>query len=189
MPFLLFSFLRCRLCCHLDAHPGKPPHFRCDRRSEGGNPQRPDRHCSQHNRRTAGNNNEYGQFVIEVPSGNISLSVQGQFIKPYQCELPTAVSSEDLKIEIEYLIPPIHHSIVITASALNVGIDNLTDKQYYETQISSSRESVRLLKRSNVSMALRDIHSGLRLVSLFESQANADTRMNFGQFIHLSRAR
>jgi hypothetical protein len=134
MPFLLFSFLRCRLCCHLDAHPGKPPHFRCDRRSEGGNPQRPVRHCSQHNRRTAGNNNEYGQFVIEVPSGNISLSVQGQFIKPYQCELPTAVSSEDLKIEIEYLIPPIHHSIVITASALNVGIENLTDKQYYETQ-------------------------------------------------------
>ena len=62
--------------------------------------------------------NDAGQFTLEVPNENVSLSVQGQYIKPYQRDLPLATPVEPLKIEIEYLIPPIHHSIVITASAL-----------------------------------------------------------------------
>jgi hypothetical protein len=49
--------------------------------------------------------NEAGQFTLEVPNEDVSLWVQGQYIKPYQRDLPLATPMEPLKIEIEYFIP------------------------------------------------------------------------------------
>ena len=80
--------------------------------------------------------NDAGQFTLEVPNEDVSLSVQGQYIKPYQRELPLTTPMEPLKIEIEYLIPPIHHSIVITASALEAQVETRSEEIYKRSLFS-----------------------------------------------------
>ena len=61
---------------------------------------------------------ETGQFNLDVPNEDITLRVEGPYIKPQEQTIPARTVSENLLIEIDYLIPPIHQSIVITASSL-----------------------------------------------------------------------
>src|SRR4030095_6428912 len=80
--------------------------------------------------------NEAGQFVLDVPNEDVGLRIQSLYIKPYQQALPVSSLADNLRIEVEYLIPPIHQSIVITASALEPQVETHSDEVYKKTLFS-----------------------------------------------------
>ncbi len=80
--------------------------------------------------------NERGQFSVEAPTGEITLHVEGQYITPQDRMISASEQPANLRIEIEYLIPPIHQSLVITASALEPQVETRSDEVYKKTLIS-----------------------------------------------------
>src|SRR5215467_7975809 len=79
---------------------------------------------------------EYGRFSLDAPNEEVTLHVQGQYIKPQERVIYPGGSSTNLQIEIEYLIPPIHQSLVITASELEPRVDTHSDEVYKRTLFS-----------------------------------------------------
>jgi TonB-dependent Receptor Plug Domain/Carboxypeptidase regulatory-like domain len=77
-----------------------------------------------------------GQFTLNVPNEDVSVCVEGPFIKPQGYTLPVGRSSENLRFQVEYRIPPIHQSLVITASALEPQVETLSDEVYKKTLFS-----------------------------------------------------
>src|SRR5262245_48148756 len=77
--------------------------------------------------------NETGQFTIEVSNEDVSLRIEGQYIKPLEQALPISGDPENLRISVDYLIPPIHQSIVITASSLEPHVETHSDEVYKKT--------------------------------------------------------
>src|SRR5688572_10064406 len=61
---------------------------------------------------------ESGEFRINVPGGPVTLRVEGQYISPEEQKIAADGASENLRLFVDYRIPPIHQSIVILASAL-----------------------------------------------------------------------
>src|SRR5947207_3398303 len=80
--------------------------------------------------------NETGQFTLDVPNEDVALSIEGQYLKPQEQAIPAGGVSENLRIEVDYLIPPIHQSIVITASALEPQVETRSDEVYKRTLFS-----------------------------------------------------
>src|ERR1051326_8365384 len=66
---------------------------------------------------------EAGRFNIDALEVIVSLDVEGQYIQPLTKLLPSEGPTGDLRIEVQYRIPPIHQSIVITASDLEPQIE------------------------------------------------------------------
>ena len=77
-----------------------------------------------------------GQFRIEVPPSEVTLHIEGQYIKPQDRIIPAEAATTNLRIEIEYLIPPIHQGLVITASALEPQAETHSDEVYKRTLFS-----------------------------------------------------
>jgi outer membrane receptor protein involved in Fe transport len=77
-----------------------------------------------------------GRFGLRVPSEEITLSVTGKFIRDNKRILGLEEPSEGLMVSISYLIPPVHESIVITASTLDPTIDRRNDAVYSKTLFS-----------------------------------------------------
>ncbi len=71
-----------------------------------------------------------GSFRLAVPREAVILHVSGKHIRPVQLELAAAQPAEKLVIRIEYVIAPVHQSVVITASALDPSIDRRNDAVY-----------------------------------------------------------
>src|SRR5437773_8357090 len=79
---------------------------------------------------------EAGRFSVDVPNEDISLLIEGQYIKPQDVNLPRNGPCDALRIEVEYSIPPVHQSIVITASALDPQVETYGDEVYKRTLFS-----------------------------------------------------
>jgi len=77
-----------------------------------------------------------GQFNLNVPMGDVSLRIEGLYIRPLQQSLPRGALSENLRIEVDYQIPPIHQSIVITASGLEPQVETHSDEVYKKMLLS-----------------------------------------------------
>jgi hypothetical protein len=75
-----------------------------------------------------------GQFAIDVPDEEITLRVEGEYIKPQEQIVSRA--SENLRIEADYEIPPLHQSIVITASGLEPQVETHSDEVFKRTLLS-----------------------------------------------------
>src|SRR5215468_8758945 len=71
-----------------------------------------------------------GQFSMVAPPTDLTLHIEGQYIKPKNRILKEGEPSSNLRIEIEYSIPPIHQSLVITASALEPQVETHSDEVY-----------------------------------------------------------
>jgi hypothetical protein len=79
---------------------------------------------------------ERGLFSGDLPNQEVRLHVEGQYIKPQDRIIGSGDPSTNLRIEIEYLIPPIHQSLVITASALEPQLETRNDEVYKRTLFS-----------------------------------------------------
>ncbi len=77
-----------------------------------------------------------GSFRFEIPREDVALRVAGPHIRPVQIELAAAQPAENLEVRIEYVIAPLRQSMVITASALDPGIDRRNDAVYRSSLFS-----------------------------------------------------
>jgi carboxypeptidase family protein/TonB-dependent receptor-like protein len=71
-----------------------------------------------------------GNFHLTVPSGAFRLRIDGKYIAPQEKEIGVNEPVENLKIVVEFRIPPVHESLVITAAALDPCIDRRNDAVY-----------------------------------------------------------
>ena len=74
-----------------------------------------------------------GNFRIEIPDEPVTLKVEGKYVAPQELLIGVDDPTEDLKILVEFQIPPIHESLVITATALDPTIDRRNDAVYKNT--------------------------------------------------------
>ena len=79
---------------------------------------------------------ENGEFRASAPAGPIVLRVAGRNLETEERSLSKQDERENLRIEVSYVIPPVHESIVIEASALEPGIDRRNDAVYKNTLFS-----------------------------------------------------
>jgi outer membrane receptor protein involved in Fe transport len=79
---------------------------------------------------------DIGQFTLDVPDEDVALHIEGQYIKPLEQAIRAGSASENIHIEIDYFIPPIHQSMVITASALEPQVETRSDEVYKRTLFS-----------------------------------------------------
>ncbi|MGH9833348.1 MAG: TonB-dependent receptor [Blastocatellia bacterium] len=77
-----------------------------------------------------------GNFKLEAPDGALTLQVSGRNIAAAERKIGAGEPVENLRIEIEYTIPPIHDSLVITAAQLDPTIDRRNDTVYRDTLFS-----------------------------------------------------
>ena len=77
-----------------------------------------------------------GNFSIEVPDLPLTLKIEGRFIATREVRLGRHDPTTDLVIRVEFQIPPIHQSLVITAAALDPTIDHHNDVVYKNTLFS-----------------------------------------------------
>ncbi len=78
---------------------------------------------------------ETGRFSLEIPGDSLVLNIEGPFIEPLKQLLP-AGSSENVRIQVEYRIPPVHQDIVITASPVEPQVETHSDEIYKRTLFS-----------------------------------------------------
>ena len=77
-----------------------------------------------------------GRFSLQVPKEALGVKIEGKNLAPQELTIDSAEKSEDLTIGVEFVVPRIHNSLVIEASALDPGIDRRNATVYRETLIS-----------------------------------------------------
>ena len=79
---------------------------------------------------------ENGEFRATAPSGHLVLRIEGRNLERQERSLGERDERENLRIEVRYLIPVLHDSVVIEASALEPRIDRRNDAVYKNTLFS-----------------------------------------------------
>ncbi len=74
-----------------------------------------------------------GNFLIAVPDGALTLRVEGKNLKPLERIIGAGEAIENLRIGVEYVIPPIHENVVIVSTALEPAIERRNDAIYKNT--------------------------------------------------------
>ncbi|HYO62163.1 MAG TPA: TonB-dependent receptor [Pyrinomonadaceae bacterium] len=78
-----------------------------------------------------------GRFRLDVPRGEaLTLETTGSNISPLATSVGAAERTEDLRLVIEFVVPPIHESIVIVGSALEPGVERRNEAVYAGTLFS-----------------------------------------------------
>jgi TonB dependent receptor-like, beta-barrel/TonB-dependent Receptor Plug Domain len=77
-----------------------------------------------------------GTFRAEMPDEPVSLKIGGKYIARKEIQLGLGDRTENLKIAVEFVIPPIHETLVITATALEPSIHRRDDVVYKSTLFS-----------------------------------------------------
>src|SRR5262245_4941387 len=77
-----------------------------------------------------------GTFRVEIPDEPVTLKIGGKYIAPREMELGLGERTQDLTITVEFILPPIHESLVITANVLEPSIDRRDDVVYKNTLFS-----------------------------------------------------
>lgn len=94
-------------------------------------------------RRTVSNDD--GEFSLETGDGDVTLRIGGQNIQPQERVLDRETAAAGLRVEIDFVIPPIHQSIVITASALEPQVETYSDEVYRKTLFSRDDQLLQTL--------------------------------------------
>lgn len=77
-----------------------------------------------------------GNFKLTVPREAVTLVITGKNIATIERTIASGEQPENLRIEIEYVIPKIHESLVISASQLDPTIDRRNEAVYRDTLFS-----------------------------------------------------
>jgi outer membrane receptor protein involved in Fe transport len=77
--------------------------------------------------------NSDGAFHLSAPAGPLTLKVEGKNIVPQTMTLSAGAATDNLRIEVDYVIPPVHDSVVIEDTAINPTIDRRNDTIYKNT--------------------------------------------------------
>jgi hypothetical protein len=74
-----------------------------------------------------------GSFELNVPNEPVKLKIEGKYVALQEKEIPPGDSVRNLEIVVDFRVPPIHESLVITAQALDPEIDRRNDAVYKNT--------------------------------------------------------
>src|SRR6267378_5555676 len=85
-----------------------------------------------------------GRFQLDVPSQEVTLRFEGRNIRPQERTIGLNEATV-LRVEIEFLIPPIHQSMVIVASALEPSVETHSDEVYKKTLFSRDDQLIETL--------------------------------------------
>ncbi len=77
-----------------------------------------------------------GNFTLTVPREAVTLAITGKNITTVEKTIAPGERSENLRIEIEYVIPKIHDGLIISASQLDPTIDRRNEAVYRDTLFS-----------------------------------------------------
>src|SRR5262245_25262348 len=80
--------------------------------------------------------NDGGQFALNVTDEDVTLQIGGAYTKAQELTLPLNAPSTNLRITVDFLLPPLHQSIVITASALEPQLETQSDDVYKKALFS-----------------------------------------------------
>lgn len=80
--------------------------------------------------------NSEGAFKLVVPDERITLKLSGKNIAPVVKQISAREATENLKLIVEYVVPPIHESVVIVDSTLDPGVDRRNEEVYKNTLFS-----------------------------------------------------
>ncbi len=73
-----------------------------------------------------------GGFRLSVPAGSVTLKFEGNNIAPLERTLNAGEGTEDLRIVVAFVVPPVHESVVIVSSVVDPGIERRNDAVYRE---------------------------------------------------------
>jgi len=74
-----------------------------------------------------------GSFQLTVPNELLKLKIEGKYVTTQEREIEGADSVQNIEIVVDFKIPPIHESLVITAQALDPEIERRNDAVYKNT--------------------------------------------------------
>ncbi|HEV2864542.1 MAG TPA: TonB-dependent receptor [Pyrinomonadaceae bacterium] len=64
-----------------------------------------------------------GGFRLVAPDEDLTLSVEGQNVAPWERCLPRGESTENLQVRITFVVPTVHESVVIVSSVSDPGVE------------------------------------------------------------------
>ncbi|HVF86134.1 MAG TPA: TonB-dependent receptor plug domain-containing protein, partial [Pyrinomonadaceae bacterium] len=73
-----------------------------------------------------------GFFRLGAPDEAVTLSFEGNNISALERSINPGEQSENLQIKIEYVVPPVHESVVIVSSTVDPSIERRNDTVYRE---------------------------------------------------------
>ncbi|MET0650091.1 MAG: TonB-dependent receptor, partial [Pyrinomonadaceae bacterium] len=77
-----------------------------------------------------------GGFRLAVPEGALTLRLSGKNVAPVVRHIAAGEAAENLRLLVEYVVPPIHESIVIVDSSLDPGVERRNEEVYRTTLFS-----------------------------------------------------
>jgi outer membrane receptor protein involved in Fe transport len=77
-----------------------------------------------------------GGFRAPVPQGALTLRLSGKNLAPFAREMAANDATEDLRLVVEYVIPPVHESVVIVDASLQPGVERRNEEVYRGTLFS-----------------------------------------------------
>jgi outer membrane receptor protein involved in Fe transport len=77
-----------------------------------------------------------GNFTLTVPRDAVTLLITGKNLVTVEKTIGPNAQSENLRIEVEYVVPKIHDSLIISASQLDPTIDRRNEAVYRDTLFS-----------------------------------------------------
>lgn len=86
-----------------------------------------------------------GRFSITGPSESLTLKFERTSITPLEIQVALNDRAENLRIKVELLVPTVHESVVIEATALEPAIDRRNDTVYRETLFARDDQLIETL--------------------------------------------
>ncbi len=77
-----------------------------------------------------------GRFTMTVPNEQVTLRIEGKYVIPRERIVEANERTDNLEIEVEYTIPPVHETVVIVANPLDPIIDRRNEAVYNNTLFS-----------------------------------------------------
>lgn len=77
-----------------------------------------------------------GRFRLTAPEGALTLRLSGENLRPLVRQIAAGESAENLRLQIEYVVPPVHESVVIVDSSLDPGVERRNEEVYRGTLFS-----------------------------------------------------
>jgi len=74
-----------------------------------------------------------GAFRLDLPGGDVRIRVEGRNLIPQERTVGADQTATNMRLEVSYVIPPIHQSVVITASSMQPGLYAINDEIYRRT--------------------------------------------------------
>ncbi len=86
-----------------------------------------------------------GAFSLDVPDETLTVRVEGKNLNPVERIINPGDAASDLQLRVEFLIPPVHESVVIVSNTLEPTIERRNDAIYKNTLFARDDQLIETL--------------------------------------------